>query len=103
MIIPINIQSIPDDQQYLLYKFLKNKFEIPKVAEVLSLELQDLYERREIKRRTFYQLRSLRINTIHDLANYQRSMFYGVRWIGPKSLIDIESILHRYGLQFAKE
>lgn len=103
MIIPLNIESIPDDEQYRIYKFLKNKFDIPESDKVGSIDLQDLYVRGDIEKRTLNQLKLLRINTVQDLANCQRSMFYRKRGIGAKSLSDIESILHRYGLEFAKE
>ena len=103
MTIPINIETLPNEQQYRLYKFLKNKFDYAEKKEVMSMELQDLYYRREIGTRTIHQLKRLRINTIQDLANCQRSMFYGIRGIGDKSLVEIESILHKYGLEFTKE
>ena len=102
MMIPTNIESLPGEEQYLLYKFMKYKFDIAKREGIMSLELQDLYYRREIERRTINQLKRLRINTIQDLANCQRSMFYEIRGIGDKSLLDIESIMYKYGLEFTK-
>jgi DNA-directed RNA polymerase alpha subunit len=103
MNISINLDNLSDDELYRIYTHLKLKFDIVERKQVLTMDLQDLRVLKEVDTRVIHLLKSRRINTLQDLAACQRSTLEKINGMGPRGLQQIDRLLHKCGLELAKE
>lgn len=101
MNISINIEHVPQEEQFRLYQFLKNKFEAKSREEILNMELTDFENRGDICRRTRNLLGWLGVRTLLDLRRWSKSDFPRRRGFGKFTMKEIENLLNRYGFEFS--
>lgn len=103
MTISFNIEQIPEADQFRLYQFLKNKFDVKSKDEMLNTSLSDFHVRGDISTRTNNLLKSMRLQTLLQLSQYPKSLFPKYRGIGNQTMKEIKDLLNKYGVEFAEE
>jgi|SRR5579859_1297925 len=100
MNISINIEHVPEEEQFRLYHFLRNKFETKSRDEILNMELTDFENRGDICRRTRNLLAWLGIRSLLDLTGWSKFDFPRGRGFGKATMKEIENLLNKYGFEF---
>lgn len=103
MNIAINIEHVPEEEQFRLYQFLKNKFDVKSRDEIMNMSLSDFLRRGDICTRTRNLLRSAGLQTLLQVSQFPKSLFPKYRGIGKGTMKEIEDLLNRYGLDFSEE
>ncbi|MBN8856682.1 MAG: hypothetical protein BGO55_06280 [Sphingobacteriales bacterium 50-39] len=103
MNISINIESVPEEERFRLYQFLKNRFETKPKEEVLKMDPSEFLRRGDISRRTCNLLKSIKIQSLLELSQFSKYDFPKFRGFGKGTLKEIENLLNKYGLQFYEE